>query len=525
MALVFIALVVATLLAYIPATQCGYIWDDDDYVTENETLKTADGLRRIWFEIGATHQYYPLVHTTYWIEYQMWGLSPMGYHVTNILLHAIAAFLLGVLLERLKVPGGWLAAAMFAVHPVHVESVAWITERKNTLSAVFYLSSAIAFFRFAKSDDSPKDPKQWRWYALSLVLFCCALFSKTVTVTLPAAILLVRWWQNGAVTRRDVALVAPMLVIAVPLGLITVWVETHLIGTSKIDLGLSPLDRLLVAGRAVWFYALKLVWPYKLTFIYPRWQVSAFVWWQYLFPLAFFATCFVLWSQRQRFGHGPLAAVLFFAGTLTPALGFVDVYPMRFSFVADHFQYLASIGIIVLMAGILVAAADKLKGSNQRSVFLIASPVLMCFGLLTWFQCYVYKDVETLWRDTAGKNPGAMIAHVNLGLELHEQGRIQAAIESFTKAIEAEPSAETYFCRAMAYKFDEDYERAFGDFATVIRMAPNHDEAYVQRGMLFELHGDLESALADYGNAVKLNNMNHRALHFWTRVLKELEQD
>src|SRR5688572_14772657 len=178
------ALLAMTLIAYAPAFRAGFIWDDPDYVTNNATLRSLDGLRQIWFVPQATPQYYPLVHTSFWIEYQLSGLNPTGYHAVNVLLHAVAAILLWRVLTMLEVPGAWLAAGMFAVHPIHVESVAWVTERKNVLSGVFYLASALMYLRFVGaalvSPDSPLNDEQrathvsrlpWRLYVISLALF------------------------------------------------------------------------------------------------------------------------------------------------------------------------------------------------------------------------------------------------------------------------------------------------------------------------------------------------------------------
>jgi len=356
--------------AYAPALRGDFVWDDDDYVTDNPTLTNLDGLRRIWLEFGATPQYYPLVYTTFWIEYHIWQLHPFGYHLTNVLLHMVNALLLWAILRRLAVPGAWLAAAIFAVHPVHVESVAWITERKNVLSGAFYLSSMLLYLRFAGiGPDRPSGRRRWAYFVLALLLFACALLSKSVTCTLPAALVLLLWWRRRRLRASDLWPLIGWLVVGLLMALTTVWMERHHVGTRYIDWSLSPLDRCLIAGRAVWFYAAKLLWPAKLTFFYPRWHIDAGLWWQYLFPLAAVAVIAALWWLRSRLGKGPLVAVLLFVGTLTPALGFVDVYPMRFSFVADHFQYLASAGLIALGAAFLWSIETRIK--RRRAISAI----------------------------------------------------------------------------------------------------------------------------------------------------------
>src|SRR5688572_21356693 len=310
-------LLAMTLIAYLPAFRAGFIWDDPDYVVNNATLRSLDGLRQIWFVPRATPQYYPLVHTSFWIEYQLWGLNPSGYHAVNVLLHALASILLWRVLKLLEVPGAWLAAGIFALHPVHVESVAWVTERKNVLSGVFYLASALAFLHF---EETAEPRRRWRFYAMSLLLFVVALLSKTVTASLPAAILLVAWWKRGRVTWRDLMPLIPFFVTGVALALRTAQFEREHVGASGAEFDFTWAERILIAGRAAWFYAWKLIAPVNLSFIYPRWTIDDRAAAQYAFPIAAIALVMTLALLRRRIGLGALVAVLFFGGTLVPAL-------------------------------------------------------------------------------------------------------------------------------------------------------------------------------------------------------------
>ena len=282
----------------------------------------------------------------------------MGYHLVNIILHCVSAALLFRLLRRLKVPGAHLAAAIFALHPVQVESVAWISELKNTLSTPCYLAAMLAYLRFDRTRDKP-------WYFLALLCFALALSSKTVTATLPAAMLLIFWWQRGGLGwRRDVLPLLPFFAFGSIAGCLTAWAERKLGAEGRLfDFGL--LERFLIAGRVVWFYLAKLLWPVDLIFIYPRWQVSERVSWQYLFPLAAAGLLWMLWRLRQR-ARAPLAAALFFGGTLFPVLGFFNVYPFRFSWVADHFQYLAGVGVIVPAATLITAFLKEENAGHGR---------------------------------------------------------------------------------------------------------------------------------------------------------------
>lgn len=496
-------LVLATLLAYGPAYRAGYVWDDESYVVNNETLRSPDGLRRIWFEIGATDQYYPLVFTTFWLEYQLWGLHPAGYHIVNVLLHAASALMLWLMLRRLGVKWAMLAGLLFALHPVNVESVAWVTERKNTLSLLFYLGAMWYCLRYAgllsdaddpcrihknaqanplkaantgasqAQDKLPHSPPARRAYALGLGLFLCALASKSVTASLPAAVLLIVWWKRGRIRRSDVLPLIPFFVLGLASGLLTAYVEKHHVGTKYVDWDLSLLDRSLIAGRAICFYIQKLVWPANLAFSYPRWEIDATDWRAYAFPLVVLLTVGGLWLSRRRMGRGPLAASLFFIGTLFPALGFVDVYPMRFSFVADHFQYHACIGIFALIAGVLGSMA------GAKSLRLgVSFAALIGLSVLTWRQCGIYRDGETIWTDTIRKNPESWMAHGNLAAIRVKQGHFEAGIELYERGMALKPDApHVEFQLAAVLAAVGRVDEAILRYESVIVHEPGHHQA------------------------------------------------
>ena len=514
-----LALMVLTFVAYWPAIQDGgFIWDDDDYVTANKTLRDVDGLKDIWLSPQTTPQYYPLVHTGFWIEYRLWGLDPTGYHVTNVLLHALGSVLLWRLLRRLAVPGAWLAAGLFALHPVHVESVAWITERKNVLSGVFYLAAALGYLKWA--DAKTAGQQRPCAYFGALLLFICALLSKTVTVSLPATLLLVAWWRQGrdgnlAKTEESpvrwwagrILPLIPFFVIGLAFSILTVWMEKHHVGASGAEWDLSFLERFLIAGRALWFYIGKLIWPAGLCFNYPRWTIDAGVWWLYVFPLAFAALVMLLWTGRKRLGRGPLAAILFFAGSLFPALGFINVYPMRYSFVADHFQYLASIGVLVLVAALITSIGQRLAAGAWKPVRrVLPAVVLMILMLGSWKQCGIYRGVEVLWLDTISKNPVSWMACNNLGqLYLHEN-RLEEAIPLFEKAIfhnPLDPSAPNNLGVTLG-RLGRDAE-AKERYRQAIEIDSLDPQAYHNLGVAMVKEGRREEAIGFYRKALELN--------------------
>jgi tetratricopeptide (TPR) repeat protein len=510
--LLAVAIVAMTLLAYIPATKAGFVWDDQEYVVSNPVMTAPDGLWRIWFVHGSTPQYYPMVFTVLRLEHSLWGVRPFGYHLVNILLHAISALVLWRILAFLSVRGAWVAALIFAVHPVHVESVAWVSEIKNVLSGLFYLAAAWMALRFYLREGAGL--RRWAYWAGALLLFACALLSKTVTCSLPAAILLILWWKRGRIRLKDVLTLLPFFLLGAALALNTAMVEKHQVGAAGAEWDLSFLQRCLIAGRVVCFYAAKLVWPAPLTFIYPRWQVDASASWQYFFPTAALAVLAGLWFRRGRIGRGPLTAALFFVATLTPALGFFNVYPMRFSFVADHFQYLASIGFIVLV----VAAAASWHTAHGRPRLAVGATALivLVLSVLTWRQCLIYHDSEVLWRDTVQKNPSAGIAWNNLGGFLyyesfepasadHVPEMIAEAIQCFDRAISLGfDNAQSHNNRACAYGRLGRYDLALADLDKAVELEPILAEGYSNRGNAYVRVGKLDLALRDYDKAIQL---------------------
>jgi len=496
-------LVAITLLAYAPAMRAGFIWDDDDYVQHNPTLRSLEGLRQIWFKIGATPQYYPMVHTSYWLEYRLWKLNPVGYHIVNILLHAAGALLLWRILRLLEIPAAWFIAAVFALHPVHVESVAWITERKNVLSGVFYFAAALAYLRYAFARNSGSIGSK-KLYAVSLFLFVCALFSKTVTCSLPLVLLIVLWWKTGHVSLSDIRALIPFFILGIGLGLLTIWMEKHSVGAVGQRWELSFVERGLLAGRAICFYAGKLLLPVNLTFIYPRWDINAALWPQYLFTAAVITAVLLLWLFRTRSGKGAFASVIIFIVTLAPALGFFDVYPMRYSFVADHFQYLAStalITLIVVAARPILIRAGKGSGSIAAAAAVVA---LLTMGLLSWRQCLAYTDIESLWRDTIKKNPHCWLAQNNLGMILDLRGENDKALIYYQKALQVEPeNTETLSNIASALAEQGKFDEALVYFNRALQVNPDHPAAHYNLAHMLKKSGRPNEAVSHYYSALR----------------------
>jgi tetratricopeptide (TPR) repeat protein len=417
-----------TGLAYLPALRNGFIWDDDAWLMHNRTLDGVTGLYRLWFDLLALQQYYPITGTAFWIQYQLWGFHPFGYHAVNVALHALNAVLFWFVLRKLGLRGAWFAAAVFAVHPVMVESIAWVTEIKNLLSTAFFLGSVLAYLNFENLETRDL-PRRDGWFVLSLLLFICALLSKSVTCSLPVVLAILIWWKRERIRPADFRPLLPYFLVGLPMGLLTAWLEVHHVGATGASFNLEFYQRCIVAGRAIVFYFFKLVWPNDLTFIYPRWQVTS-LW--LLFVPAFVALCLlILWFLRKRFGKGPLAAAAFFIVTLGPILGFFNGYAFQFSFVADHWQYLSSLGVIA-WANVI---PNALSGVSRHVRSAALGFVLVALGLLTARQSFIYNSQDTLWRDTLIKNPKCWLAHNNLGVDLTERGVLREAEEHFRAAV------------------------------------------------------------------------------------------
>jgi tetratricopeptide (TPR) repeat protein len=494
-------------VVYVPSFSSSFIWDDDDYVTENSTLRSLSGLRRIWLEPDATPQYYPVVFTTFWVERHLWGLGPAGYHLVNAALHAGNAVGIWLILRRLAIPGAWFAAALFGLHPVHVESVAWVTERKNLLSASFYLLALWQFLGWVEKSssevDRPVRPHDLRSYVLGFCCFIGALLSKSVTCSLPAVLLLLRWWKVGRIRLRDVGALAPLFVVGALLAFNTAWLERAHVGASGSAFSWTIAERFLIAGRALWSYAITLVWPVDLCFVYPRCTVQADAWWAWTIAIGALSVPLVV-AARQRRVSGPLLALLYFGGTLLPALGFFNVFPMRYAFVADHYQYLASVGLLALLAAWWFrpqapgewnwrwASPTNIAVDVRRAIAAVALLGLAC---LAWQRQSVFHDSAALWSQTLARNPTSMIANIQMG-------RLASRRKDFA-------AAERYFRDGLHYRTDDLETHEF---------ETNLAHALSAQGRFAEASAEFRNALArkpDYAEALNgLANVSARQQNY-----------
>ncbi len=522
-----ILLVILTLITYAPALRCGFIWDDDDHFTQNPAMNSFHGLTEIWSSL-AVSRYYPLTLTTFWVERRLWVLHPLPYHALNIALQAANAVLLWTLLRCLRVAGAWVAAAVWAVHPVGVESVAWVTELKNTQSGFFFFLSVLYFLRF-ETDNKQES------YALAFAFGAAAMLSKPSTVVLPLVLLLCAWWERGRWRRDDLLRIAPFFGLALAMSAMTVveqyrWVQL----AGAPGWRLAPAERLIIAGKTVWFYAAHVLWPAKLMFVYPRWDVSsgsALVW----LPLAsVIAVGALLWAcRRQPWARAGLFGAGYFVVALLPVMGFFNVYFFRYSFVADHFQYLASIGIITLA----VAAVGRLvRERGPRVVLGVGTAVILV--VLSWRHCAVFENEEALWRDTLTKNPGCWMAHDNLAKMLILGGDLAEARDHCEQALRINPDdpdghnnlgivlqglgnvpeAVKHFERAL--EIDANYARAHNNLGLALEQLGKVPEAIQQYEQALQIRPGFAEAHYDLGNALLQQGKLPEAIQQYEQALR-----
>ena len=493
-ALAGVLIVLLTVVAYLPAMRGGFIWDDDDHLTENPAMTAAHGLRQIWTSL-AVSRYYPLTLTSFWVQRRLWGLNPLPYHAVNIALHAANAVLIFLLLRRLRVPAAWLAAALWALHPVCVESVAWVTELKNTQSGFFFFLALLCFVRF-------EERPTWSLYALTLLCATAAMLSKPSTVVLPAVLLLVVWWQHGRWQRSDWLRTAPLFAFAVGMSALTILEQRGHIGRGGPHEILGYPERLLLAGKIVWFYLGKIVWPVDLMFIYPRWKLDANSWVNWLPLVAAIVAGAVLWKLRHRLsGRVCLFGFGYFAVLLLPVSGFFDIYFFRYSFVGDHFQYLACLGPVTLLTACVISPIR-----SQPVRMTIAVLLLLLFASHTWQYSRVFKNDKTLWCDTLAKNPDAWMAHNNLGFELFRSGKIEDAITEYRTSLRLKPdNVEARSNLGFALAERGALSEAIAEYEAALKIQPNYAEAHNNLGLALARQGKFAQATAEYQEALRMN--------------------
>src|SRR5271165_5317835 len=475
-------LILAVLLTYAPVWQAGYIWDDDRLLTGNPCIVGPLGLKEIWTTSAA--DICPLALTTFWAEHALWGLAPLPYHLVNVLMHGACAVLLWRVLRSLRVQGAWLGAALWALHPVAVESVAWITEMKNTESGVFFLLSILFFVRWLRAKElDGRTGGGWN-YALTLLFAALAMASKSSTVILPVILCLCAWWLEGRWHWRNVARVVPIFLMSIAASALSTWTQMlHLPAVVDPQWVRTWPQRLATAGDAVWFYLGKLVWPDPLITIYPRWQIDAGQWVSYLPLLAVVAILSIFWFKRELWSRACFFAFAYLMAALLPVLGLMDIYIFRYSLVFDHFQYLASIGPLALAGTGMVRFSHFIIPTKPWLQSSLCAGLLMILGMASWHRTWIYDSQETLWTDTLARNPNCWVGYNNLGLVLFQKGQVDQAREHFQKALEINPNyVESHSNLGQALFQKGEVDEAIAQYRTALEINPDYVESHSNLG-------------------------------------------
>jgi tetratricopeptide (TPR) repeat protein len=544
------AVLLAALIfsAYAYSLRGEFLWDDDLHITANPTIIGPLGLKEIWTTARAN--YFPLVLSNFWLQHALWGLDPFGYRVVTLLFHVGAALLLWRVLRQLRVPGAWLGAAIWALHPVQVESVAWICELKNTQSAAFFLAAIACYVRWlaterargvaglAEAGPGATTPatseevrilavtRDHRPYALALMCALLAILSKPSTVMLPVALALCAWWSRRRLHWRDLLPLGPFFVLSALAAGWTIWEQQHHSGAIGEAWNQTWAERGVIAGRVGWFYLGKLAWPEPLIFIYPRWTVSAASLgaWLPCVGAGLTLVALAMWARRSAAGAAVFFATAYFGVLLFPVLGFFSVYFFRYSFVGDHFQYLASMGPLALAGAGLARMTLSFRATDgggvpspresprlqtrarlPRSAWLGAVLVLS-LALLTAREAREYLNNEALWRATLARNPHAIMAWLNLGDTYLKQGRLEEAVATFTHVTRIKPDEADAFndLGGALLQLDRPGE-ALAALEQAAALAPRRAEVANNLGSAQQQMGRAAEALASFRRALALD--------------------
>jgi tetratricopeptide (TPR) repeat protein len=495
-----LGLLLAVILTYSPVLWAGYIWDDDYHLTANPCIVGPLGLKQIWTTKAA--DVCPLTLTTFWIEHALWGLHPLPYHLVNVLFHGICGVLLWRVLHDLKIPGSWWAAALWVLHPVGTESAAWITETKNTESTIFFLLSIGAFQKWLREHNGVKLVYNNRHYILTLIFAALAMTSKSSTVVLPLVLGLCAWWVDPKISWRIVPALVPLFFMSLAVGIVTiVTVKTQ----GHIPVPTIP-QRLITAGDAIWFYLGTLIFPYHLNAMYPRWHINSRNWYSYLPTLCVIFTLFVLWKQRASWSRPWLFAFSYFIIALLPVLGFINHTILQYSFVFNHFQYLASMGPLAIAGAGMAAFVETGTPEHGWVRRTACIGVVLTLAVISWQRVWVYNNEEALWTDSISKNPNSSMAHFCLARAVYEKGESSRAINEYQKAEALNPfDSESYVNLGLIYFDQERSDQATEQFNRALAINPLQSKAYYALGCVSANQGLLDGAASDFSKALEIN--------------------
>jgi protein O-mannosyl-transferase len=524
-------LALAAFIAYLPSMNGGFVFDDNLLLTKNDLVRSPDGLRRLWCTTEAV-DYWPATNSAFWLQWQLWGMNPTGYHLTNVILHVIESLLIWTILRRLSIPGAFLAAMLFALHPVNAESVAWISSLKNGMAMLFLLLSIVWYLKCdmpVASAAAPQaeaigrlattaTPESARhrcstgrcllpagrclfWYGMSLTAFVLTMLSKGSAIVLPGLLLGILWWRRP-LTRADFVRLTTFFFVAIILAGVNVWFQTH--GKDIVIRNASFTERLLDAGGVIWFYVYKTVLPVDLSFIYPQWrtEIGAAQWWLPL--LAAIVVTVALWWFRGGWSRPLFFAWGFFCVSLVPVMGFTDVGFMKYSLVADHYQHIAMIGLIALVAAGWHVWHKRSQSATRKATVAVAVALIAAFSFLTWRQSELYHDPIHLYQATLTKNPDCWVVHSNLAFALADAGLLKDATEQFRQTLHLRPDfADGYNDLGLTLATAGQIAEAVENYRQALRLRPDYADAHNNLGAALFQAGSREEAIEHYEQALR----------------------
>ncbi len=492
-------LVAAGLWVYWPALHGNWLWDDNQTVTGNAALHSPAGLVKIW----TTTPDWALTSTLFWIEWHLWGKVPYGYHAVTFALHLTGGLLVWRLLARLGLRRAWLGGMLFVIHPLAVESVAWISETKNTLSLPLALLSLDAWL--------DRDQGRSRWsYARSLLFYLAAMLAKTSVIMLPAVLLLYAWWKRGTVARREVMATLPFFAVALILGAVTLYFQ-HASDAVALEVHITPIwERIVGAPVALLFYLGKFILPVGLLAVYPAWAMDGNLWIELAVPVLALGLG-GWWAWRQGRTRAALFGLGFFVLNLLPVLGLVHMLYFDISPVADHFVYLPMIGLI----GLAVAALEQIQLSLKPKP-LLYSVILVWLGMLglaavSRGYAGLYLNHQTLWSYTLARNQKAWPGHNNMGDVYLATGRLADAQREYETTLKLNPDYAGAHSNLGTVLLETGHGvAAVQEYREAVRLAPGTALYHFNLGIGLAQTGQGAEAIAEYEGALKLDPDNAR---------------
>lgn len=469
----------AVLVAFGPALDGGFVWDDNRYITQNPVMVAENGLLKIWTDVRALPSPYPLTVSLFYAQFQMWGLNAGGYHAVSLLMHVATVLLVFWLLLRLRVRAAWLAAMLFALHPIQVETVAWISEQKNIFSTLLGVGFLHAWLSHQRNGG-------WGVYAAAIALFILALFAKTVTQTFVGTAFLI-WLLDRK--REELhaqirswaglgARIAPFVVISVVFAIATVLWEKKQTGATEDVIQLTANGRLQIAARVPWFYLLKGLWPMDIMAIYPRWDTTEIGIAQIAFMIGTSAAlAWAAWGSVARARPCALAAA-HFLGSLAPVMGFLNFSTMIHSFAADHYQYVAAMGWMLPLAWLIDALASRAPKAFPFARRIVIGCALASLLVISNGESRHYHDLESLFGRCVSKNPTAWNAHYNVGHALNAEDRLDEALVAYEEALRLNPDFEDAINGIGVLQLKTgDFLSAEKSFRRALEIEPNYFDA------------------------------------------------